>query len=187
MSETETETETPAETSVETPAETPVETAVETAVETPAEPVVTETPEPVVETFVPSPQITPLNPIWTVGRRKAATARIRMFPGGGNFIVNGKPMTEFFRLVAHQKACIAPLALCGVTDQVDVRVNVHGGGITGQSGAILMGVARALSQLRPDLEAQLRGAAFMTRDARVVERKKYGRRGARRGFQFSKR
>lgn len=127
------------------------------------------------------------NPIWTVGRRKASSARIRLFPGGGNFMVNGKPLEEFFRLVHDQHAATLPLDHANVRKKYDVWVNVHGGGTTGQSGAIALGVARALIQIEPATEQPLRDVSLLSRDARVKERKKYGRRGARRGFQFSKR
>ena len=127
------------------------------------------------------------NPIWTVGRRKSSTARIRMFPGGGNFVINGKQLDDYFRLVKDQKEATAPMHLIDVRKKYDVWINVHGGGMTGQSGAIALGVSRALAILEPASEQALRDANLMSRDARVKERKKYGRRGARRGFQFSKR
>jgi len=186
-----------AEVAVETPAETPAvadtpaiaeaetvdssdETAEDAAAadETPAEPAVV---------APPLRNVDARNPIWTVGRRKASTARIRMFPGGGNFMVNGKPLDEFFRLVQDQRSATQPLDHAGLRKTYDVWVNVHGGGTTGQAGAISLGVARALIQLLPACEQSLRDESLLRRDARVKERKKYGRRGARRGFQFSKR
>ena len=127
------------------------------------------------------------HPIWTVGRRKASTARIRLFPGGGNIMVNGKPLEEFFRLVHDQQHATSPLEHAGLRKKYDVWVNVHGGGTTGQSGAIALGVARALIQIEPSCEQSLRDASMLSRDARIKERKKYGRAGARRSFQFSKR
>ena len=127
------------------------------------------------------------NPLWTVGRRKSSTARVRMFPGGGNFIINGKQLDEYFRLPQDQRSASAALHRAAVRDKYDVWVNVQGGGTTGQAGAISLGVSRALLQLEPGSEKLLRDDGFLSRDARVKERKKYGRRGARRGFQFSKR
>jgi len=123
----------------------------------------------------------------TVGRRKASSARIRMFPGGGNFMVNGKPLEEFFRLVQDQYGATRPLDHVGLRKKYDVWVNVHGGGTTGQAGAIALGVARALIQIEPGCEQPLRDESLLSRDARIKERKKYGRRGARRGIQFSTR
>jgi small subunit ribosomal protein S9 len=131
--------------------------------------------------------ITALNPIWAVGRRKSSSARVRLFPGGGNVQVNGKPLEEYFCLLRDQRTALAPLSRLSLDKEYDVRVNVHGGGTTGQSGAVSLGIARALIKLRPSSEQELRGHGLLTRDARVAERKKYGRRGARRGFQFSKR
>ncbi len=141
---------------------------------------------PVVATAPPL-RVDARNPLWTVGRRKAASARIRMFPGGGNFIINGKQIDDFFRLTADRRGATEPLDRAGVRDKYDVWVNVHGGGTSGQSGAIALGVARGVIQLERQTEQQLRDAGLLSRDARVKERKKYGRRGARRGFQFSKR
>lgn len=131
--------------------------------------------------------VTERHPICTVGRRKAATARVRMYPGEGNLLINGRTLDAYFVRVEHRRAAVAPLRHCEVAKDIDIRVNVRGGGDTGQSGAVSLGVSRALAQLRPDLEQRLRDGGFMTRDAREVERKKYGRPGARRGFQFSKR
>jgi len=136
---------------------------------------------------LPRANVTAHNPIWTVGRRKASSARVRMYPGEGNISINGRELREYFNREDHQHAVVSPLVHSDIAKDVDIRINVHGGGITGQAGAIRMGIARGLSELRPDLEQGLRDGGFMTRDARVVERKKYGRRGARRGFQFSKR
>ncbi len=127
------------------------------------------------------------NPLWTVGRRKSASARVRMFPGGGNVMVNGRQLDEHFRLIADRHRATAPLDLAGVRKKYDVWVSVDGGGTTGQAGAIALGVARGLIQLEAESEQRLRDAGLLSRDARVKERKKYGRRGARRGFQFSKR
>ncbi|MEE9403640.1 MAG: 30S ribosomal protein S9 [Algisphaera sp.] len=134
--------------------------------------------------------------VWGTGRRKSAVARVRMRPaakeGQGTFIVSGpkaknRTVEEFFSEPQHQKACMAPLVSTDTLGKVDVIVTTRGGGITGQAEAILLGVARALVGYDPTLEQALRDENFMTRDPREVERKKYGQRGARRRFQFSKR
>jgi len=161
------------------------EAAAEVATATTSVAVETEAPAPVVRAAPKN--VDARNPIWTVGRRKSSTARIRMFPGGGNFVVNGKPLDEYFRLVKDQHDATLPLGIADVRKKYDIWVNVDGGGMTGQSGAIALGVSRALAILEPTSEQALRDAGMMRRDARVKERKKYGRRGARRGFQFSKR
>ena len=180
----------------DTPETTPAdEAAPEQVMETPAAAetaVAVEAPEaseapPETQVLAAPRHVDARNPIWTVGRRKSSTARIRMFPGGGNFVINGKQLDDHFRLVKDQQAATAPMHLIDVRSKYDVWINVHGGGMTGQSGAIALGVSRALAILEPASEQALRDANLMSRDARVKERKKYGRRGARRGFQFSKR
>jgi small subunit ribosomal protein S9 len=122
-----------------------------------------------------------------LGRRKTAVARVRLKPGTGNFLVNGRPVGEFFRTLRDLHEAKAPLALLETPDTYDVLANVHGGGPHGQAGALSLGVARALKTANPALFERLRQGGFLTRDERMKERKKYGRRGARRGFQFSKR
>lgn len=130
----------------------------------------------------------PINPyIWGTGRRKTAIARVRIRPGDGDFVVNKKKVDVFFPRDIDQLAVRRPLAVTETAKSYDVYVNVRGGGITGQAGAIVLGLARALAEANPDLEAKLREHKLMTRDPRKVERKKYGRAGARRRFQFSKR
>lgn len=124
---------------------------------------------------------------WGLGRRKSAVARVRMKSGEGNFVVNGKPMEEFFSTVRDRRLASAPLQLLEGENPYDVFVNVKGGGPHGQAGAVQLGVARALKDLNPVLFEGLRENGFLTRDSRMKERKKPGRRGARRGFQFSKR
>ena len=124
---------------------------------------------------------------WGLGRRKKAVARVRIKPGAGGFLINGRPMEEFFPALQHQKAALAPLAKTENEGQYDVFAKVHGGGLTGQSGAVQLGLARALKVVNAGLEPILRTNGHLTRDSRAKERKKYGRRGARRGFQFSKR
>ncbi|MEM1028162.1 MAG: 30S ribosomal protein S9 [Planctomycetota bacterium] len=133
--------------------------------------------------------------VWGTGRRKSAIARVRVKPaakGEGKFLISGpkaknKTVEEFFSEPQHRNACVAPLEATGTLGNLDVFVSTTGGGITGQAEAILLGVARALVGYDPALEQTLRDKDFMTRDPRKVERKKYGQRGARRRFQFSKR
>lgn len=123
-----------------------------------------------------------------VGRRKTAVARVRVRPGGeGKFVVNGRELDEFFSNPQDRRVATTPLDKFDRRKSYDVFARVHGGGNTGQSGALLMALARVLIQVEPGLEAGLRSEGYLTRDARMKERKKYGRRGARRGFQFSKR
>jgi len=124
---------------------------------------------------------------WGLGRRKKAVARVRLKPGAGGFVVNGKPMEEFFVTNAARKSAVAPLEATENRETYDVFCNVNGGGITGQAGAVSLGIARALKTINPTTFDILRAGGLLTRDAREKERKKYGRRGARRGFQFSKR
>ena len=121
------------------------------------------------------------------GRRKSAVARVRLLPGSGNMLINGRPFEQFFTEPQDRLDVVAPLDLTGVRKHWDVRVNVNGGGHTGQAGAIRLGVARALLKAYTQFEPTLRGAGYLTRDARRVERKKPGQRKARRRFQFSKR
>lgn len=124
---------------------------------------------------------------WGTGRRKRAVARVRVRPGDGAIKINKRDLNEFFHIPKDRQAVIKALEITGTRKKVDVFVNVHGGGTTGQAGAILLGIARALKECNPDYEPLLRGQNLLTRDPRKVERKKYGQRGARRRFQFSKR
>ncbi len=121
------------------------------------------------------------------GRRKSSSARVFMKPGKGTITVNGRPLDEFFGRKTGVMIVRQPLELVQMTDRVDINVLVEGGGITGQAGAIRHGITRALMDYDPELRKPLRAAGFVTRDAREVERKKVGRRKARRGTQFSKR
>ena len=125
--------------------------------------------------------------VWGTGRRKSAVARVRIAEGAGTIKVNGREVDNFFSEVQDREAVTAPLDLLDQRAHFDMFVNVGGGGHTGQAFAIRMGLARALLKAMPEKEAELRDAGYMTRDSRMKERKKYGRRGARRGFQFSKR
>ena len=121
------------------------------------------------------------------GRRREAVARVYMKLGPARFTVNRRPVEEYFRNIAWHTAAIEPLKFTQMLDQVEVRAQVKGGGVGGQAGAVRMGIARALSRLNPELRPALRKNGFLTRDPRMKERKKYGQKGARRRFQFSKR
>ncbi|HHU02582.1 MAG: 30S ribosomal protein S9 [Christensenellales bacterium] len=126
------------------------------------------------------------NDIHAVGRRKEAVARVRLVPGEGNIIINKRDIDDYFPLETLKMTVRQPLNLTKVTGY-DVLVNVVGGGVTGQSGAIRHGLSRALIKLNPELRPALKKAGFLTRDPRMKERKKYGLKGARRAPQFSKR
>jgi small subunit ribosomal protein S9 len=145
------------------------------------------------ETAAPAPAAAPEGPtvkptyIWGTGRRKTSVARVRVAPGTGKIEVNGRSLNDYFTFERDRKAIFGPLEVTNTGGKMDVLVNAAGGGPTGQSGAIVMGVARALAKYDKTLEPQLRNAGFLTRDSRMKERKKYGQRGARRRFQFSKR
>jgi small subunit ribosomal protein S9 len=121
------------------------------------------------------------------GRRKSSVARVFMQKGNGQIIVNGKPVDEYFARETGRMVIRQPLALTEHLESFDIKVNVVGGGETGQAGAIRHGITRALIDFNADLKAALSGAGFVTRDAREVERKKVGLRKARRAKQFSKR
>ena len=125
---------------------------------------------------------------WGVGRRKKAIARVRIIPGGENgIVVNKKSVDEYFKLDAQKYIVRQPLELTGTTDKYDVVVNVNGGGLTGQAGAIRHGISRALCEADATLRPELKKAGFLTRDPRMKERKKYGLHKARKAPQFSKR
>ena len=121
------------------------------------------------------------------GRRKTSAARVFLRKGNGAIVVNGKPLDEFFGRETSRMIVRQPLELTQMSDKFDIKVNVAGGGITGQAGAIRLGIARALVEYDETLKSPLRKAGFMTRDAREVERKKVGLHKARRATQFSKR
>jgi small subunit ribosomal protein S9 len=131
--------------------------------------------------------LTAIEEVLGTGRRKTSVARVRIRAGSGNITVNDRPMDEFFRVEQDRHAVLAPLKHCEVLSSVDVMIRVHGGGTTGQAGACMQGIARALLKHDSDLQEKLREKSFLTRDARMKERKKYGLHGARRGTQFSKR
>src|SRR4051794_37651515 len=124
---------------------------------------------------------------WGTGRRKTAVARVRIREGTGKFIVNTLEVDAYFLVETQRNDVRAPMNATEMGGRVDVFVNVKGSGKSSQSGAVLLGLARALKEFRPDLEPALRQGGFLTRDARKVERKKYGHKKARRSFQFSKR
>mgnify|MGYP002529023515 FL=1 len=124
---------------------------------------------------------------WGLGRRKKSVARVRLKPGSGGFIVNGRSLEEFFPTLQAVLSARSPLVATESETTYDVFCNVRGGGLTGQSDAICLGISRALKTINPATFDILRENGLLTRDARSKERKKYGRRGARRGFQFSKR
>jgi len=124
---------------------------------------------------------------WGTGRRKTSVARVRIRPGSGKFIVNKRELDDYFRRDQDRKAALAALKLVQAEKSFDVFVNVRGGGITGQAGATLLGVARALKIYDENYLGALRDNGLLTRDPRMVERKKPGQSGARRRFQFSKR
>jgi small subunit ribosomal protein S9 len=124
---------------------------------------------------------------YATGRRKEATARVWVSDGAGEIIVNQRPIENYFGREVLRMLVRAPFEVTERMGKYDVRVNVCGGGLAGQAGAIRHGLSRALCKASPDLRAVLKKAGFLTRDARVVERKKYGRPGARKRFQFSKR
>jgi len=121
------------------------------------------------------------------GKRKTSVARVILRPGDGTTWVNGKTLDDYFPRVAHRSLALAPLKVAGVEGQYDLRVRVHGGGPTGQAGAVRHGIARALVEANPDLRVPLKREGFLTRDARIVERKKAGLHKARKAPQFSKR
>lgn len=121
------------------------------------------------------------------GRRKKSIARVRLVPGDGRIVINGRDMDDYFGLETLKAIVKQPLALTETTDRYDVLVTVEGGGFTGQAGAIRHGVARALLKVDPELRPTLKKAGFLTRDPRMKERKKYGLKKARRAPQFSKR
>jgi small subunit ribosomal protein S9 len=125
--------------------------------------------------------------VYATGRRKESIARVRMKPGSGEFTVNDRTLDEYFGRETSKMVLKQPLDIVEQVGKVDIFVTVCGGGLSGQAGAIRHGISRALIRLNPDFRPALKKAGFLTRDARTVERKKYGRPGARKRFQFSKR
>ncbi len=124
---------------------------------------------------------------YATGKRKNAVARVWVSRGGGRIMVNGKDFTEYFARPVLQMILRQPILAAARDGQYDIKATVTGGGLSGQAGAVRHGISRALTYYEPELRAVLKKAGFLTRDSRVVERKKYGRAKARRSFQFSKR
>ncbi len=127
------------------------------------------------------------NCFMATGRRKTAVARVTLEPGSGNIVVNKRPLEDYFPRHDLRQMLQEPLETVSGMGKFDLRVTVHGGGIAGQAGATRHGLARALEKWNPELRAALKRAGFLTRDSRIKERKKYGQKGARARFQFSKR
>jgi len=123
----------------------------------------------------------------TVGRRKTSVARVFMTPGKGRVIINKLPAEEYFKDEVKCRVALRPLVLAEKTEDFDIKVNVHGGGISGQSGAVSLAIARALAETDDSVRAVFKAERLLTRDPRMVERKKFGRKKARKSFQFSKR
>src|SRR5512137_670707 len=121
------------------------------------------------------------------GRRRTAVARVRLATGTGKINVNGRPVEKYFPLESMRTAVSQPLTVTGTADKFDVQVNVNGGGLNGQAGAVRHGLARALLTVDPNLRPILKSEGLLTRDPRMKERKKYGQPGARKRFQYSKR
>lgn len=121
------------------------------------------------------------------GRRKSSVARVFLRPGTGVYKVNGKPFDQYFVTDAQRIDAKSPLVVTETAGTFDIVANCSGGGVNGQAGAMKMGIARALLEFNPELRSKVKGEGFLTRDARMKERKKYGQKGARKRFQFSKR
>ncbi|MEJ3653956.1 30S ribosomal protein S9 [Pseudonocardia sp. TRM90224] len=126
-------------------------------------------------------------PIQTVGRRKEAVVRVRLVPGTGEFKLNGKSLEQYFPNKLHQQLIREPLVTVEKTERFDIFANLHGGGISGQAGALRLAIARALIEADSEDRPPLKKAGFLTRDPRVIERKKYGLKKARKAPQYSKR
>jgi len=146
------------------------------------EPVVVDEPVTLAE-----PQRDELGRSYATGKRKDAVARVWIKPGSGKVSVNGKDMDAYFARPVLQMILRQPFQVAGVDGEFDVHATVKGGGLSGQAGAVKHGISKALQLYEPSLRAALKAAGFLTRDSRVVERKKFGKRKARRSFQFSKR
>ena len=121
------------------------------------------------------------------GKRKSSTARVRLLPGAGQVTVNKRDLSEYFKNETQRTVVRYPLALTDPVGQFDIRAIVNGGGTSGQAGAIRLGIAKALLQFNTELRSRLKKAGLLSRDSRIKERKKYGQKGARKRFQFSKR
>jgi small subunit ribosomal protein S9 len=141
----------------------------------------------IVETIHREPVRDALGRSYATGKRKDAVARVWIKPGSGKITVNGKDMPVYFARPVLQMLLRQPFTVAGVDGEFDVMATVKGGGLSGQAGAVRHGVSKALQLYEPSLRGALKAAGFLTRDSRVVERKKFGKRKARRSFQFSKR
>ncbi|MDQ1703854.1 MAG: small subunit ribosomal protein [Frankiaceae bacterium] len=142
---------------------------------------------PAVEEAPRAPRALIGGPVGATGRRKEAIARVRLVPGSGKWTINGRTLEDYFPNKVHQQVVNEPLKTLDVVDHYDVLVRVQGGGVSGQAGAVRLGIARALTQTDSDARPPLKKAGFLTRDARVKERKKYGLKKARKAPQYSKR
>lgn len=127
------------------------------------------------------------NVFYATGKRKDSVAKVWLVPGTGKIVVNKREMEEYFDITANQDLLTSPLVLTDKSDAFDVKITVMGGGQSGQAGAVRQGISKALVLWDPELRGVLKSAGFLTRDARKKERKKYGKKGARASFQFSKR
>ncbi len=145
--------------------------------------------EELTPTRAPAPQLPVVmdRPVTTVGRRKEAVVRIRLVPGSGKYTLNGKALAEYFPNKVHQQLINDPFVLTERTESFDVLARLHGGGTSGQAGALRLAIARALIEVQPDDRPVLKRAGFLTRDPRATERKKYGLKKARKAPQYSKR
>lgn len=137
--------------------------------------------------IVREPKRDALGRSYATGKRKDAVARVWVKPGSGKVVVNGKAMNDYFARPVLQMVIGQAFTVAGVAGEFDVMATVSGGGLSGQAGAVKHGISKALTYYEPSLRGALKAAGFLTRDARTVERKKYGKRKARRSFQFSKR
>ncbi|GAA4400634.1 30S ribosomal protein S9 [Tsukamurella soli] len=147
-----------------------------------------ETPEAVAgETREPRGPVVVERPIQTVGRRKEAVVRVRLMSGNGGFFLNGRSIEAYFPNKVHQQLVKSPLVTVERTESFDIHANLHGGGPSGQAGALRLAIARALVEVTPEDRPALKKAGFLTRDPRAVERKKYGLKKARKASQYSKR
>ena len=142
---------------------------------------------PVIKTIHREPVKDELGRSYATGKRKDAVARVWIKPGSGKVIVNGRDQSVYFARPVLQMILRQPFEVAGVDGQFDVMATVKGGGLSGQAGAVKHGISKALQLFDPSLRAALKAAGFITRDSRVVERKKYGKAKARKSFQFSKR
>jgi small subunit ribosomal protein S9 len=174
--------EAPAPAPAETATETTVDTAVAEAPEVPAAPVNVQPEAPLREQ-----QLDKYGRAYATGRRKDAVARVWLKPGSGKIEINGRDQTIYFARATLRLVINQPFGITDRAGQYDVVATVKGGGLSGQAGAVLHGIAQALSRYEPALRTTVKREGFLTRDSRVVERKKYGKAKARRSFQFSKR